>query len=94
MNQCNFFNFCCMQSYLEQGEHEYLEAEPEEVARRGHYYQTRSRKTSFGPRAKLHNARSCDDAETKQMKRYINYIILKKQKMEERKAAYSRIPSN
>ena len=89
MNQCNFFNFCCMQSYLEQGEHEYLEAEPEEVARRGHYYQTRSRKTSFGPRAKLHNARSCDDAETKQMKRYINYIILKKQKMEERKAAYT-----
>lgn len=65
-----------MQYYLEQGEHEYFEAEPQEVARRGHYFQTRSRKTSFGSRAKLHNARSCDDAETKQLKRYLNCIIL------------------
>lgn len=74
------FAGCYAQSYLEQGEHEYLEAEPEEVARRGHYYQTRSRKTSFGPRAKLHNARSCDDAETKQMKRLSAHNLSKRVK--------------
>ncbi|CAH3147960.1 unnamed protein product, partial [Porites evermanni] len=74
------FAGCYAQSYLEQGEYEYLEAEPEEVARRGHYYQTRSRKTSFGPRAKLHNARSCDDAETKQMKRLSAHNLSKRVK--------------
>ena len=47
----------------------FADDEPEEVARRGHRYQTRSRHASF--HTKLHGVRSCQNAETKQNKRYI-----------------------
>ena len=43
------------------------DADPDEVARRGHHYQTRSRHASIA-HTKLHSARSCDEAENKQNK--------------------------
>lgn len=61
-----FWMFFCrmLQHFLD--EHEFVDAEPEEVARRGHHHQTRSRQASLSHQ-KLHPARSSEEtAEKKQ----------------------------
>lgn len=58
------------QHYEDQGEHDFNDAEPEEVARRGHHFQTRSRPASVS-HTKLHGTRSGDERESKQNKRYV-----------------------
>ena len=56
-------------------EHEFIDAEPEDVARRGHHHQTRSRQASIG-HAKLHTARNSDEVtEKKQTNRYITLYV-------------------
>lgn len=67
------------QHYFDHGEHEFIDAEPEEVATRGHHYQTRSRHASFG-HTRLHSARSCDQAETHQNKRFTSHGLSRKVK--------------
>lgn len=57
-----------LQDSLDQGETGFTDAEPEEVARRGHHYQTRSRHASI--HAKLRGAWSYEKAKSKQNLRY------------------------
>lgn len=66
------------QHYLDQGEIVFADDEPEEVARRGHRYQTRSRHASF--HTKLCGVRSCQNAETKQNKRLTAFHMSQKAK--------------
>ena len=62
--------FCpgLLQDSLDQAQTRFTDAEPEEVARRGHHYQTRSRHASI--HAKLHDVWRYDKAESNTNKRY------------------------
>lgn len=67
---CDNVFFCpgLLQESLDQAETGFTDAEPEEVARRGHHYQTRSRHASI--HAKLRDAWRYDKAESNPNKRY------------------------